>query len=99
MISLITQLILRNTLWVGATSIWYGYSWIFPSKKDKINNELYKKVIEMNNRNEELHNDLKSIKNMIRADLNIPEPVNMEEYIYVIKTNIEKMSASKEIKY
>ena len=35
---------------------------------------------------------------MIREDLNIPEPINMEEYVYVIITNIEKMNASREIK-
>ena len=99
MISLITQIILRNTIWVGATTLWYGYNWIFPSKKEKMDSELFKKVIEMNIKNEELRNDLKTIKNMIREDLNIPEPINMEEYIYVIKTNIEKMNASKEIKY
>ena len=65
MISLITQLILRNTL--GRSYIYMVWLQLDISiKKDKINNELYKKVIEMNNRNEELHNDLKSIKNMIK---------------------------------
>ena len=44
----------------------------------------------MNERNDKLTNDIKTIKNMIREDLNIPEPINMEEYIYVINTKLEK---------
>ena len=98
MIGLVTQIILRNTLWIGATTIWYGLSYVFPSKKEKMDYDLYKKIIEMHEKNNKLTNDLKSIKNMLREDLNVPEPINMEEYIYVINTKIEKMTASKEIK-
>ena len=96
MISILTQIILRNTLWIGVTTMWYGYSWVFPTKKEKMNLELHKKIMEMNEKNDKLTNDIKSIKNMIREDLNIPEPINMEEYIYVINTKLENMNISKE---
>lgn len=91
MITILSQIILRNTLWIGATAVWYGYSWIIPSKKEKMDLELHKRIIEMNERNDKLTNDIKTIKNMIREDLNIPEPINMEEYIYVINTKLEKI--------
>jgi hypothetical protein len=98
MIALLTQIVLRNTIWIGATTLWYGWNWLVPSKKDKMNMDLYKKIMEINEKNNKLTDDLKTIKNMIREDLNIPEPINMEEYVYVIITNIEKMNASREIK-
>jgi hypothetical protein len=98
MIAILTQIILRNTMWIGATTLWYGWNFIFPSKKEKMDKDLYKRIIDMDERNSKLTDNLKAIKNMIREDLNIPEPINMEEYVYVINTKIEKMNASREIK-
>jgi len=98
MIAILTQIILRNTMWIGATTLWYGWNFIFPSKKEKMDTDLYKRIIEMDERNINLTDNLKAIKNMIREDLNIPEPINMEEYVYVINTKIVKMNASREIK-
>ena len=93
MLVLIGQLLLRNAGWVGVTTMWYGWNWIFPSKKEKMEYEMYNKINNITDYSDEVNKEIINIKNMIRNDLNLPEQINMNEYIQIIN-NQEKMTAS-----
>ena len=94
MLVFISQVLLRNSIWLGASILWYGWNWIIPSHKDKTNMEMQRRIMDMDRRNSEMAGDLMTIRHMIRDDLNIPEPINMEEYINVVNT-MENMTASR----
>jgi len=92
MLLLAGQMLLRNATWVGITTMWYGWKWFFPSKKDRMDAEIYTNIKVINDRNGELTREITNIKHMIRDDLNIPETVNMNEYINIVNT-LEEMEA------
>ena len=92
----LAESVIKNAVWVGYTTLWSAWNWIYPSKEKRKQEELIQDIKILRNENAEMIDNLKNIKLMLNKDLNIPDVINMCDYVEIIDKP-DEITASKTI--
>ena len=94
MFGVVADTVIKGVVYATSSSIMWVWYWMFPSRQDRNSDEMREMLVIIKKNNSELDKKITNIKHMLNNEQNIPEVVNMTEYINVLNT-LEDVTASK----
>jgi len=92
----LAETVIKNAIWVSYTAMWSVWGWIHPSREKRKQEELINDIKILRDENSEINDNIKNIKLMLNTELNVPNVVNVCDYVEII-SKPDEITASKTI--